>query len=286
VAGWPDSRRGCEPREHHDVFSTRRTLKAADDPDPKKASSSSICCVDQCHSAGARDVPAMLGPPIVEKMTTGTDPPTIERIVEFHGHMCPGLAMGIRAAEVALEEIGPHSADEEVVAVVETDMCAVDAIQFLTGCTFGKGNLVHRDEGKNAFTFLRRSDGRAVRVSALPQAWGAADPDWLALFNLVRARTATPEQLQRFVAVQAERTERILTMPVEELYDVRKVDVDAPAPARILASIECESCGEPTMETRVRRLDARQLCLACFDKAFSGIEAVAGPSRRGVLPGP
>jgi len=40
----------------------------------------------------------------------------------FHGHMCPGLAIGVRAAEVALSEIGPHSADEEVVAVVETGM--------------------------------------------------------------------------------------------------------------------------------------------------------------------
>jgi formylmethanofuran dehydrogenase subunit E len=47
---------------------------------------------------------------------------TIKKVQEFHGHMCPGLAIGIRAAEVALKEIGPHSKDEEVVAVVETDM--------------------------------------------------------------------------------------------------------------------------------------------------------------------
>lgn len=40
----------------------------------------------------------------------------------FHGHMCPGLAIGVRAAEIALAEIGPHSEDEEVVAIVETDM--------------------------------------------------------------------------------------------------------------------------------------------------------------------
>ncbi len=40
----------------------------------------------------------------------------------FHGHMCPGLAIGVRAAELALHEIGPHAQDEEVVAVVETDM--------------------------------------------------------------------------------------------------------------------------------------------------------------------
>jgi formylmethanofuran dehydrogenase subunit E len=47
---------------------------------------------------------------------------TIKKVQEFHGHMCPGLAIGIRAAEAALELIGPHSKDEEVVAVVETDM--------------------------------------------------------------------------------------------------------------------------------------------------------------------
>lgn len=50
------------------------------------------------------------------------DPQTVEKVAEFHGHMCPGLAMGIRVAELALRDIGPHAKDEEVVAVVETDM--------------------------------------------------------------------------------------------------------------------------------------------------------------------
>jgi formylmethanofuran dehydrogenase subunit E len=45
-----------------------------------------------------------------------------QQAYRFHGHMCPGLAIGIRAAEIALEQIGPHAQDEEVVAVVETDM--------------------------------------------------------------------------------------------------------------------------------------------------------------------
>ena len=85
------------------------------------------------------------------------DSEALERVVEFHGHMCPGLARGVRA-EVALAEIGPHSQDQEVVAIVETDMCGVDAVQFLTGCTFGKGNLRHRDH----------EDPPARRPRALP----------------------------------------------------------------------------------------------------------------------
>ncbi len=50
------------------------------------------------------------------------DESTVQQARNFHGHMCPGLAIGIRAAEVALREIGPHAQDEEVVAIVETDM--------------------------------------------------------------------------------------------------------------------------------------------------------------------
>ncbi len=79
----------------------------------------------------------------------------VQKVRDFHGHMCPGLAIGIRIAEIALREIGPHAEDEEVVAVVETDMCGVDAIQVLTGCTFGKGNLIFNDYGKKAFSFYR-----------------------------------------------------------------------------------------------------------------------------------
>ncbi len=50
------------------------------------------------------------------------DEAMIEQARKLHGHMCPGLTIGIRAAELALREIGPHAQDEEVVAIVETDM--------------------------------------------------------------------------------------------------------------------------------------------------------------------
>ena len=202
------------------------------------------------------------------------DQETVDQVVAFHGHMCPGLAMGIRAAEVALDQVGPHAAGEEVVAISETDMCGVDAIQFLTGCTFGKGNLVHRDHGKNAYTFVRRSDGKAVRISTRPGG-GAAPPEVTSLFARVRAGTATPEERERFGPLFQQTCERVLTAPVEELYQVQEVDTAAPPPARILVSVDCASCGEPTMETRVRRLDGRELCPPCFDQALAGTAPVA-----------
>ena len=121
----------------------------------------------------------------------------------FHGHMCPGLAVGIRAAELALAEAGAHSADEEIIAIVETDMCGVDAIQYFTGCTFGKGNLIHLDYGKNAFTFIRRSDGKAIRIVARPDAFGQLNPAHQALTTRVRSSEATPGEQAQFQAAQA-----------------------------------------------------------------------------------
>jgi len=198
------------------------------------------------------------------------DEDTLARVVDFHGHLCPGLALGIRAAEAALAEIGPHAADEEVVAIVETDMCGVDGIQFLTGCTFGKGNLIHRDYGKNSYTFIRRSDGRAVRVSGRARGGGPPDPDQEELGAKLGDGTATPDERERFVAGHERRSRRILEAPIEELYDVQAVDVEMPRMARVFASVECAACHEATMETRIRRLGGAELCPPCFDARMNG----------------
>ena len=207
------------------------------------------------------------------------DEQILERVVDFHGHMCPGLAMGIQAAEIALREIGPHAKDEEVVAVVETDMCGVDAIQFLTGCTFGKGNLIHRDWGKNAYTFFRRSDGRAVRIAARPDAW-KRDPEHQELFAKVRANTASPEERARFQQLHQSQSRKVLDQDPDALYEVQEVGGPPPHRARIHASVVCGRCGEEAMETRIRRLGGRDLCLPCFEAALSGEEPVAAPGPR------
>jgi len=64
-----------------------------------------------------------------------------KRCVEFHGHICPGLSIGYRAALAGMDRLNEERApDEEIVAIVETDACSADAVQVLTGCTFGKGS--------------------------------------------------------------------------------------------------------------------------------------------------
>jgi formylmethanofuran dehydrogenase subunit E len=190
----------------------------------------------------------------------------IQKTVAFHGHMCPGLAIGIRAAEVALRDIGPHAHDEEVVAVVETDMCGVDAIQSLTGCTFGKGNLIHLDYGKNAFTFYRRSDGKGIRLVTRLEAFAEPDPEWEALRERLGDADLTPEERKRFWELHAARSQQILDIPLDELFQLKKPPAKIPRHARVMDSVTCEACSEQVMETRTRRFEGKTLCIPCFDQ--------------------
>jgi formylmethanofuran dehydrogenase subunit E len=195
---------------------------------------------------------------------TKITPEQIKETVRFHGHHCPGVSLGIRACELALSEF-ERAPDEEVVAVVETDMCAVDAIQYLTGCTFGKGNLIHLDHGKNVFTFYRRSDEKGVRISARPEVFNDVDEDSASLQKKKIEEGLSAEEEERLAKARAARIERILSAPLEELFDVMPAEDPIPKKARILESLTCDACGEKTMETRTRRFIGRTLCIPCFE---------------------
>src|SRR5512134_883344 len=92
---------------------------------------------------------------------------TFDDVVDFHGHSCPGLALGFRVSIRAMKEFKNLPEDEELVAIAENDSCAVDAVQVMTGCTFGKGNLIFRNYGKQVYTFLKRSTGKSLRISVI-----------------------------------------------------------------------------------------------------------------------
>ena len=196
--------------------------------------------------------------------TDRIDEQRIKDTTSFHGHWCPGLAIGIRAAEWALKEMG-KSPDEEIVAVVETDMCGVDAIQYLTGCTFGKGNLIHKDYGKNAFTFYRRRDGKAMRLVLRPTIYGDTGPLMRKLHHKMQAEGLSNEEEKTWKETRAATSKRIMESDMTQVFDFKAPEGEVPKKARILASLTCASCGEPVMETRTRRFNEQVLCIPCFE---------------------
>ncbi len=198
-------------------------------------------------------------------MSCSIEKELIEKTITFHGHSCPGLTIGIRAAELALRKLA-HADKEDLVAVVETDMCGVDAIQFLTGCTFGKGNLIHRDYGKTAFSFYDRSKNVGFRSVLRPDISGDIGSELRRLVKKVEAGTANEGERSRVQNLRKELQERYMEAKLEEMFIVTEPPLPVPRPARVLASLKCEACGEMTMESRTRRFDGKTLCLPCFEK--------------------
>jgi formylmethanofuran dehydrogenase subunit E len=187
----------------------------------------------------------------------------IEKTIDFHGHSCPGLVIGIRAAELALQRLD-RPAPTDMLAVTETDMCGVDAIQVLTGCTYGKGNLIHRDLGKMAFSFFDRRTGRGFRAVLKPTSRQPAHEDYVGATDRVADGTASPEDHARIAAHRAAEQERLLALDLDDMFEVTPLDAGMPRPARILKSLVCEACGESVMESRTRRFDGQTLCIPCF----------------------
>ncbi len=164
-----------------------------------------------------------------------------EKSADFHGHQCPGLAIGVRAAVEAQKLLGiQHSKDEEIVCITENDACGVDGIQAILGCSAGKGNLIFRIRGKQAFSFFNRNSGDNVRLvlKQLPQ--------------------MEREAKQRF----------ILEAPLDEIFEIKKPGYPIPEEARLFPSIHCELCGESTAEPYIRLENGKKVCLDCFHEYY------------------
>jgi formylmethanofuran dehydrogenase subunit E len=187
-----------------------------------------------------------------------------KRCEAFHGHVCGGLAIGYRAATAALEWLKEKRApDEELVAVVETDACCVDAIQVLTGCTFGKGNLIYKDYGKMGFTFFNRLTGQGVRLALKADISGANDRQ-MALFAKLRDGSITDAEQAELDRLGKLRTIEILDTPAADLFSITPVTETVPDKARIDASHPCACCGEPTMASKLELKGNRQVCRGCL----------------------
>lgn len=189
-----------------------------------------------------------------------------KKCVDFHGHICGGLVFGYKAANAALEWLKENRAqDEELVAIVENDACGVDAVQVLTGCTFGKGNFIYKDYGKLAFTFFSRKTGQGVRISPKFRPNPSMSEEQKELFEKQRNNIATQEELARLEALKTKKAFEILGKPVDELFLITPAKVPIPEKARIEPSTQCTRCGEPAMSTKMETIDGKKVCQGCLD---------------------
>lgn len=74
-------------------------------------------------------------------METDSGAPPEERPLgacgELHGHICVGLAVGMKTSAVALEKLGVLPADDAYIIAVADDTCFANGVQVVTGAALG-----------------------------------------------------------------------------------------------------------------------------------------------------
>jgi formylmethanofuran dehydrogenase subunit E len=189
--------------------------------------------------------------------------PDYRACVDFHGHTCMGLTLGYFAAKLGLDYLNEQRAlDEELVCITETDACCCDAIQILTGCTFGKGNLIYEDVGKMAFTFGSRASGVGVRISMRAGAMDIPEAE-LSLREKIRAGKADQAEIKHYEHLHEERSTRLFDGGPDAFFTALPVTLDMPPHARMAPSRLCQGCQEPVMETKLVEVEGKLLCRPC-----------------------
>jgi len=164
----------------------------------------------------------------------------MKKATMFHGHICPGIAIGVLVAKYALEHGYEHSPDEELVSVVETNDCSVDAIQALIGTTYGKGNLIHKDYGKSNYNIYSRKNQKGVRLA-------------------LKKNILDEKKLSR-----DEKIQKLLSLEPENVFEIRTIEYDPPMMAQIEESVPCNICGELTMDSRMMNYQGKIMCIPCY----------------------
>lgn len=174
----------------------------------------------------------------------------LQEAVAFHGHLCPGQVLGVRMATAGCRALGigePKSMGKSLVAFVEIDRCATDAIQAVTGCSLGKRTLKHMDYGKMAATFANVATGQAVRVVARDD-----------------ARECTGAYAPGVTDARAAQVAAYGLMPESELLNLYPVVIQPGWLDRQRIRVPCQLCGEGVNYGREVVSDGLILCRPCF----------------------
>ncbi|MEN6553484.1 MAG: FmdE family protein, partial [Methanobacterium sp.] len=184
-------------------------------------------------------------------------------VVHFHGHICPGTAIGYRAGKIAIKRL--HITDEKLLTIVENDSCSIDAVQVITGCTFGKGNLIFKDHGKHVYTFVNKDNKNALRLS-LNKNIDKMYPEFDMLRDKIFSGFASSEDKMEFENQKNEITQKILDMPDDELFNIKSTEIKIPDKIQMFQSVKCDICGELVAVHRARIKKGNIMCIPCFDE--------------------
>ena len=173
-----------------------------------------------------------------------------------HKHLCPrqvlGVRMGLYAAELFPIELPQR--DKRLLAIVETDGCFTDGVSVATGCWMGHRTMRLADYGKVAVTFVDTHDGRAIRLSPMPDA-------------RLRAAATAPDAASRWQA----QLEAYQVLQNEEMIRLQAVQLNLDLDAIVGkpgVRVNCSACGEEILNQREMVKDEQTICRSCAGESY------------------
>ena len=180
----------------------------------------------------------------------------LEETARMHHHLCPRQVLGVRMGILAgkILNLDLPQAGKRLLAIAETDGCAVDGISVATNCWVGRRTLRIEDYGKIAATFVdtvmkdafRIAPRRTIREYAREYA-PMGSTKWTA--QLIGYQRMSDDQLLLVQEVE-------LTVPLEKI-------ISRPGKKAI-----CQKCGEEIMNEREIAREGRIVCRACGENAY------------------
>lgn len=198
---------------------------------------------------------------------TKINPDLLKIGIEFHGHKCPAMPLGMRAGLAALKKLGVERAsNKELYCYCETGpshatACFVDGLQVATGCTFGKGNIEKLNLGKTAFTLVDIKNKKAVRISLNPdfQAKSLSSE-----FVNQRKIGVEPKDIKPEIVDPA--VEKITTVEDADILKIEDVKNFEFKPKKGTFDWEkCSKCNEIVFSTGLRVVDGKHYCIPCSE---------------------
>ncbi len=184
--------------------------------------------------------------------------------VKIHGHLCPGQVLGVRMSMLGLREIGvgdPKGRDRKnLIVFVETDRCATDAVQSVTGCSLGHRTMKFMDYGKMAATYMNLKTGKTIRIVAREE-----------------SREKAKEYFPGIVNKYAGQLEAYKIMTDADLFDVMEVSVTVrpeDMPGRPMQRVQCDSCGEHVQDMREVYQEGKVLCAPCAQGGYYAVKDI------------
>ena len=189
--------------------------------------------------------------------------------LKFHGHKCPAMPLGLRAAVAAMNVLGVERAqDKELYVVSETGKghaagCFLDGIMAATGCTYGKSNIEKLYYNKMAFTLIDAARQRAVRVSLKPEFFAGM---LKSPFVEQRKAGVLPQDISPEVADPL--VERVLSLPEETFLDIGPVQpYTLERKPGVFEAKPCTRCGELVFIDKLVEEPDGLVCPGCREAA-------------------